>query len=103
MGILSAGVTTTATRKLAPGEHHVSDHGHLKVRLDRHHDGVAITVMCGPDRNGDLSRGFPNDRLATARAWYTALIEAADSGLQVWQIVARLQVLDAAGHALTSA
>jgi hypothetical protein len=96
-------VAITATRKLAAGEYTISDHGHLQVRLDRHHDGVAITVMCGPDRNDLLSRTFLNHELADARVWYRDLTVAADAGVAVWRIEADMQALAEAGLALTNA
>jgi hypothetical protein len=96
-------VATTATRTLAPGEHHIADHGHLRVRLDRHHDGLTVTVMCGPTRNNVLSRTFLNHELAAARVWYRDLTAAADAGVPVWRIEADMQALADAGHALTHA
>lgn len=93
-------MTTTATRKLATGEYQISDHGRLRIRLDRHHDGITITVLCGADRNDLLSRAFPNHELSDARVWYRDLTAAADAAVPVRRIEADMQVLAEAALAV---
>ncbi len=87
-------------RKLQPGDSTTADHGTLTLKTTRWHDGLHLLVMCGPARVETLTRPFTNTELPLARAWYAEIRTAADAGLPVWQIEARLKALTAAGEAL---
>lgn len=84
---------------LATGESSTTTRGPLTIRIDRHHDGVSITTMCGPTRVDGCSRTFTTDHLASGRVWLAELHKAVDAGLPVWQIEAQMQALTAAAHA----
>jgi hypothetical protein len=83
---------------LAPGQTkaydmHATDGRHvLQVRVDRHHDGVAINVTGLPA----LDRTFPDGKLAEGRQYMAFLYEAARQCMPVWQIEAQAGVLTSA-------
>lgn len=74
---------------LLPGETAYRQWGALNIRIDRHHDGVAITVTHHPA----LNRAFTN--LNQGRAYLEFLRDEANTGKPVW-------LIEAGAGALTS-
>jgi hypothetical protein len=91
-------VAATLTK---PGDRKVEDHGALHMSALLTHDGVSITVFCGPTRIESLTKPFPG-RIQAARIWWAEITAMADSSLHVRDIEARMQALEAADHILTT-
>jgi hypothetical protein len=85
--------------QLAPGDTEYRDFGPLHIRIDRHEDGVAITVVT-PART-TLDRAFTN--LDEGRAYLTFLRDAALAGLPVWAIEQQAGVLTSAAAVIDDA
>lgn len=87
---------------LQPGDTVTHHFGPLQVRTDRHHDGIAISVLVGCRSNSALSNTFPTGRETAARIWFKELMSAAQ-GVPVHVIEDRLAVIQSAAHAAEQA
>jgi hypothetical protein len=82
---------------MTPGTTVYRDFGPLNIRIDMHHDGVAITVTAHPT----LNRAFTN--LDEARAYLTYLRDEGKAGKPVWLIEVGAGVLTSAAAVLDDA